>query len=104
MDDNLEFIINNQLSRLKEEEKTLKNALFLKTRKYVFNNNDNLIIKWNPLLTQTTTTTTKSSIKLENIKNNLKYFDDLNTNMHNCHLCSSHNDLPKAMVINSFGP
>ena len=105
---NIEFIINNELNRLKEEEKTLKDALFLKTRKYIFNNvaSTNLkntveIINHNKIDDVNSTVVIqpqqveqilkpKQNSTLESIREGLKYFENVDNSMHECHLCSSH--------------
>jgi hypothetical protein len=120
---NIEFIINNELNRLKEEEKALKNALFLKTRRYIFNNlastnlkNNVEIINHNkdetPRVVEQVPKQTQNSNNnknLENVLEGLKYFENADNNMHQCHLCSSHiqnnetNNGP-TVVINIFFP
>ena len=116
---NIELIINNELNRLKEEEKTLKNALFLKTQRYMFNNlastnlkNNVEIINHNKEVDQTPRaaveqvpkqTQNSNNSRLESILDGLKYFENADASMHQCHLCSSqiHNNEP-TVVINSF--
>ena len=103
----IEFKINNELNRLKEEEKLLKDALFLKTRKYIFNNLKTVKLKNNvEVINHNNSTILQSSNnnsnRLENISYGLKYFDNIDINMHQCHLCTPsyiQNDQNQILVI-----